>query len=183
MAADKAQLRNYSARSESLFRPSALTGFRIVQTSPWGCGSVGRALRSHRRGQGFNSSPPLQKRKIAQRPSRPRGMTFLMAIALILSACGGSSEDKAYSGLELTSLALCQTQYSSTHKDSDLPCVRTLKAVSGLSISIYILPRYLSRSSGTTQQCLGSARYAPQHQSSVCDCGPRNRHASRYQVS
>ncbi len=36
MAADEAQLRNYSARSESLSRPSALTGFPVSSKRPHG---------------------------------------------------------------------------------------------------------------------------------------------------
>ena len=47
-------------------------------------------------------------------------MTFLMAIALVLGACGVSSENKAYSGLELDEPHPCgPNPYRA--RDSDLP--------------------------------------------------------------
>ena len=102
MAADKARLHNYTERSESSFRPSALTGFPVSSKRPHG--GVAQLVERFGRIEEARGSIPLTstpKRKIAQRPSRFGAATFLMAISLILSACGGSSEDKAYSGLEL----------------------------------------------------------------------------------
>ena len=102
MVADEAQLHNYSERSESLSRPSALTGFPVSSKRPHG--GVAQLVERFGRIEEARGSIPLTstpKRKFAQRPSRFRAATFLIAISLILSACGGSSEDKAYSGLEL----------------------------------------------------------------------------------
>ena len=102
MAADEAQLHNYSARSESLSRPSALTGFPVSSKRPHG--GVAQLVERFGRIEEARGSIPLTstpKRKIAQRPSRFGAATLVMAISLILSACGGPSEDKAYSGLEL----------------------------------------------------------------------------------
>ena len=102
MAADEAQLHNYSERSESLSRPSALTGFPVSSKRPHG--GVAQLVERFGRIEEARGSIPLTstpKRNFAQRPSRFRAATFLIAISLILSACGGSSEDKAYSGLEL----------------------------------------------------------------------------------
>ena len=102
MAADKAQLRNYTERSESSFRPSALTGFPVSSKRPHG--GVAQLVERFGRIEEARGSIPLtstQKRKIVRGPHGLRAMTFLMAIALVLGACGVSSENKAYSGLEL----------------------------------------------------------------------------------
>ena len=102
MAADEALLHNFSERSESLSRPAALTDFPVSSKRPHG--GVAQLVERFGRIEEARGSIPLTstpKRKIAQRPSRFGAATFLMAISLILSACGGPSEDKAYSGLEL----------------------------------------------------------------------------------
>ena len=102
MAADKARLHNYTERSESSFRPSALTGFPVSSKRPHG--GVAQLVERFGRIEEARGSIPLtstQKRKISRGPDGSRAMTFLMAIALVLGACGVSSENKAYSGLEL----------------------------------------------------------------------------------
>ena len=102
MAADKARLHNYTERSESSFRPSALTGAScIVQTSPWAVAQLGERFGRIEEARGSIPLTSTQKRKIVRGPHGLRAMTFLMAIALVLGACGVSSENKAYSGLEL----------------------------------------------------------------------------------
>ena len=76
--------------------------FPVSSKGPFG--GVAQLVERFGRIEEARGSIPLTstpKRKIAQRPSRFGAATFLMAISLILSACGGSSEDKAYSGLEL----------------------------------------------------------------------------------
>ena len=76
--------------------------FPVSSKRPFG--GVAQLVERFGRIEEARGSIPLTstpKRKFAQRPSRFRAATFLIAISLILSACGGSSEDKAYSGLEL----------------------------------------------------------------------------------
>ena len=82
-------------------RPT-LSSFAVSSKRPHG--GVAQLVERFGRIEEARGSIPLTstpKRKIAQRPSRFGAATFLMAISLILSACGGPSEDKAYSGLEL----------------------------------------------------------------------------------
>ena len=102
MALDEAPPNSSSNRFESPSQSSASTRFAVSSKRPYG--GVAQLVERFGRIEEARGSIPLTstpKRKFAQRPSRFRAATFLIAISLILSACGGSSEDKAYSGLEL----------------------------------------------------------------------------------
>ena len=102
MALDEAPANSSSAQFESSSQSSVSTRFAVSSKRPYG--GVAQLVERFGRIEEARGSIPLTstpKRKFAQRPSRFRAATFLIAISLILSACGGSSEDKAYSGLEL----------------------------------------------------------------------------------
>ena len=102
MAADEAQLHNYSARSESLSRPSALTGFPVSSKRPHG--GVAQLVERFGRIEEARGSIPLTSTSV-RTVTCCRYILSVSLSALILllltAGCAGTSAERRFSGLEV----------------------------------------------------------------------------------
>ena len=102
MAADEAQLHNYSARSESLSRPSALTGFPVSSKRPHGgvaqlVERFGR-IEEARGSIPLTSTPPVTMRHISLSLKLTLG---ILAMGLLVVGCSDSRSQSRFAGLEV----------------------------------------------------------------------------------
>ena len=102
MAADKAQLHNYTERSESSFRPSALTGFPVSSKRPHG--GVAQLVERFGRIEEARGSIPLTStsvRKVMSCRYFLKALLSALVLLLLTSGCTGSSAERLFSGLEV----------------------------------------------------------------------------------